>query len=65
MSTETEKQKEKIKINVAFFNYSNKDTDTIEVRSDQTFLDVILENKVIKQRLIALAFTIFILYIII
>jgi len=65
MSTDKEKQKEKIKINVAFFNYSNKDTDTIEVRSDQTFLDVILENKIIRVRLIALAFTVFILYLII
>jgi len=61
----TDKQKEKIKINVAFFNYSNKDTDIIEVRSDQTFLDVILENKIIRVRLIALAFTVFILYLII
>jgi len=61
----TNKEKEKLKVNVAFFSYSNKDTETIEVRSDQTFLDVILENKIIKRRLIALAFTIFILYIII
>lgn len=53
-----------VKINTAFLNYSNKDTDTVEIRSDDTFIDVVKRNKPIKRRLIAIAVIAFFIIII-
>ena len=56
--------KEKFHINLSFLHYGSKDTEIVEFHKDDSFLDIVMNNRVIRHRLIAIAIAVFIIAVI-